>query len=220
MTLASSPSMPSPADARRGEPRRQRRALDHVQLVPGDVLGAQLEHGGDVAAEQRRGLAGDAVDQVEAETARRRRRAAPQRRRAGSACARRPSTARSAGREALHAQRDAHAGVAPPRPRTTASTSSGLASTVTSACGVRSGRSGSSRRSSRSGPSRLGVPPPRYERLEAAHVVRRPLALPLGAHAVDVAVEERLAVGLVPARPPPRRSRSSRSAARQKGTWM
>ena len=104
--------------------------------------------------------------------------------------ARARSSARPARRAAARAPARRRRAAPPSRERS--STSSGLASTVTSACGVSRGRKSSSSRSSRAGPSRLGVPPPRYSVSQAAHAVRRLLAAPLLAQGGHVAVQQRL----------------------------
>ena len=195
-----------------GEPRRQRRPLDHVQLVPGDVVGTQLEHRGDVGAEQFRRLAGDAVDQVESGVGDAGARAGDGRPRPGppAPCgrARRAAPARSSARRARRARRARTPRSTPPAPSRAdaahaayaSSTSSGLVSTVTSACGVRCGRKSSSSSLEPVRPQQARGAAAEVERVEAAHVVRRPLPLPLGG-------ERRPRTRRAGGRPPPRPAR-------------
>ena len=150
------------------------------------------------AAEQLRRLAGDAVDEVE-----------PGVRDAGGAQAaegvgrvglapsgrgRRAAPRRSSARRGRRARR-----LPPPSPRTAPSTSSGLVSTVTSACGVSCGRKSVEQPLEPVRPQQAGRPAAEVERAQAAHVVRRPLPLPLGGDAVHVLVQP--AGGLRPGPP-------------------
>ncbi len=108
----------------RREPRGERRPRRRRELVPGDVVRPQREHGGDVGVDVRERLAGDAVDEVERDRAARRRRAGARRPRPGrpAPAGRAPAAgaARSSARRARRAARrpGARRPTPPPTPRT------------------------------------------------------------------------------------------------------
>ncbi len=218
---AGEPSAPSPS-LTAGKPRRERRPLDHVQLVPGDVVGTQREHLGDVGGEQLRGLAGDAVDQVEAGAGDAGAAQAAEGR--GRVRLRGPAEHRAQlRREALRAERDADAGPDPAAPGSGAEPRGRRPRGVLVVDVLRVGLDRDLRVRREVRPEELEHPlePLRpqqarraaaeVERVEAAHVVRRPLPLPLGGERVHVPVEP--AGGLRPGPPVAGRDRHRREVA-------